>query len=95
MRSKASSDAVLIIHQDGCTIYRYPDGTEYKIRNLIRDTSIPINAEAATYMERIAPQLKPLDEALKERGISKSEWYRQREEAAMSALYGCPVKTII
>ena len=95
MRSKASCKVVSVEQIFGYSVYRFSDGSEYKVRDLYRDTSIPEDAEAATYAERIAPQCIPLDDALKARGLTRSEWCRQREEAAMTALYGCPVKTII
>ena len=95
MRSAAKTD-VVIVHCDGYTIQRFPDGSEYKVRRMIRDSCfIPINTKVDNYSEQIAPQLKPLDEALKERGISRSEWIRQREAAAMSELYGCEVRTTL
>lgn len=94
MRSSAKTD-VSIIHCDGYTIQRFPDGSEYKVRRMIRDSFIPINTKVDNYSEQIAPQLKPLDDALSERGISRSEWIMQREAAAMSELYGCEVETII
>ena len=92
---KANNEVIEVIHLDGYNIHRFADGTEYKVRQMVRDTSIPEDAGASTYAERIAPQSIPLDDALKACGLTRSEWYRQREEAAMSAYYGCPAKTII
>ena len=80
---------------DGYNLHRFADGSEYKVRRLVLDTSIPEDPAAATYSERIARRSVPLEVALAADAIGFDDWLLQREEEAMSAYYGCPVKTTI
>ena len=68
---------------------------EYKVHAYIRVTSIPENENGATYLDRIMPQLIPVDEYFdneKYGNVSRAEWWRQKEEKALSKFYGAEVK---
>lgn len=95
MPRKQSDQIIETVRKDDCTIYKFADGTEYTVRAFVRDVSIPENADGKTYSERIAPQAIPFDEALKRCGLTREEWWRQREEAALSNFYHCPMRTTI
>lgn len=77
------------------TKYRYADGTEYTVRNYVRDTTISENSEGETYMDRIAPQMMPFDEYLEKNNLTKQEWWRRHEEAVQSRIHNCEIKTTI
>ncbi len=68
--------------------------TEYMVNAYIRVKSIPENKDGKTYSERIAPQMILLDEYFdndKYGNVSRREWVKKREEAALSAVFGVPV----
>ena len=68
--------------------------TKYTVNAYIRVKSIPENLNGKTYSERIAPQMIPLDEYFdndKYGNVSRREWVKKREEAALSAVFGVPV----
>lgn len=77
------------------TKYRYADGTEYIVRNYVRDTTIDENSEGETYMDRIAPQMMPFDKYLEKNNLTKQEWWRRHEENVQSRIHNCEIKTII
>ena len=68
--------------------------TKYTVNAYIRVKSIPENLNGKTYSERIAPQMIPIDEYFdneKFGNVSRREWVRRHEEAALSAVFGVPV----
>jgi hypothetical protein len=83
------------IPMDGYTLYRFADGTEYRAFRFVRDKSIPENKDAATYTGRIAPQLVDFDEALRRKGLTRAEWWRQHEEIALENAFHCKFHTEI
>ena len=77
------------------TGYKYADGSEYIVRNFVRDTSVKENREGRTYMARIAPQMVQFDEYLKKNNLTRQEWWRRHEEAVQSRIHNCEIRTTV
>ena len=57
---------------------------EYKVNAYIRVTSIPENENGEIYLDRIMPQMIPVDEYFdnaKYGNVSSKDWFREKEEA--------------
>lgn len=95
-RSNEITETITGIDERGAyTIYRYADCSEYTVRCFVKDTSVPEDSGGETYMNRIAPQMVPFEEYLKKNNLTKQEWWRRHEEAVLSSIHNCEVKTTI
>ena len=68
---------------------------KYKVNAYIRVKSIPEDENGKTHRERIAPQLIPVDEYFdneKYGNVNRKDWFREKEERALSAIFGAEVK---
>ena len=68
---------------------------KYKVNAYIRVKSIPEDENGETYLDRIMPQLIPVDEYFdneKYGNVSRDDWIRKKEAEALSNFYGAEVK---
>ena len=68
---------------------------KYRVHAYIHVKSIPENENGETYIDRIMPQLIPVDEYFdneKYGNVSRDDWIRKKEAEALSGFYGTEVK---
>ena len=77
------------------TNYRYADGSEFTVRNLIKSAETADSNDGKSYMEQLAPHMVPFDEYLTKNNLTKREWWRIHEEGVQGRIHNCIIRTTI